>query len=250
MVEVAEQQEEGTLLGMEQEKSSWYSEDYADLVKQQGWKDPNDPVRDYSELLKSSSQKIKIPGEDATDEQRSAFYAKIRGVEKPDEYAVEAPEDVPVDEGLINKLRQWAFETGVPKAAFETVIKNYFDELSTQRAQSRVEGENTLKAEWKNDYGKNLEVAKRFAKEAGGEFLQFLDDTGLGNHPVMVKAMHQFGLKTLSDSLIKGEPVDKSEDSYRPSYPNSPEQYQNDTSEEGQRARAWFKANGLDKGLF
>jgi hypothetical protein len=233
---------------------SWYAEEQAELVNRQGWKNPSEAVRDYGELLKSASGKVKLPGENSSPDEISNFYKKngpLLGVpDTPDGYEIkDVPDDIPRDETLEGKLKQWAHEQHIPKASFETVIRNYYREIGEMRAQARSEGETTLKAEWKDNYGTNLEIAKRFAKEGGDEFLNFLENTGIGNHPTIIKAFFNYGQKILSDSLIKGEATgEKDEAGWQPTYPNSPEMYAQMTSEEGEKARAWFESRGMRKG--
>jgi hypothetical protein len=48
----------------------------------------------------------------------------------------------------------------------------------------------------------------------------------------------------MADQLIKGEATgDRTEEGYRPQFPNSPGQYANMDGPEGEKARAWFIKN-------
>jgi hypothetical protein len=230
----------------DQTNEVWYSDDYKDVVTQQGWKDPNDVVRDYTELQKSASGKIRIPAEGASQEEVSNFYAKIRGVDTPEGYEVKVPENVPMDQETINKLRQWAFEAGTPKVAFDTVLKNYLDDLSQQAIQSLESAKKELQDEWKDDYNVNFEMADRFVtNECSKEFRQVLVDSGLHNHPVFVREFLSLAKKTATDTLIKGDTKgDIVAKDYVPAYPNSPDMYKNGDDEESKKARAFFIAKG------
>lgn len=226
----------------------WFSEENAELVTQQGWKDPNDAIRDYNELQKSASGKVKIPVEGAPKEEVSAFYAKIRGIDTPEGYEItDIPENIGMDEDAINQLKHDAFEAGIPKVAFETVLKNYLNRMSEQSIQTRVAGEKVLKEEvWKGDYDANLEIAKRYVTEhCSDEFKQYLEDTGQGNNPIFAKHFFEQGKKTLSDTLVKGDQKgDKQEAEYKPQYPESPDMYKAGDDEESKKARAYFTAQG------
>jgi len=244
-----EEKEDSTLLADPAEKppEPWFLEEQTDLVKQQGWKQPSDAVRDYGELQKSASSKIKLPSAESSAEEISAFYDKIRGVENPDGYEIkDIPENVPRDEDMEALVRKVAYENGGQKHVVENMIKTYYDALSQSITQARVESENTLKAEWKENYDTNLEVAKRACRELGGEeFVGILENTGLGNNHIFIKAFHNIGLKILNDTLIKGEKVgSEKQDEYKPAYPDSPEMYATDTSPDGERARLWFTKRG------
>lgn len=227
------------------ETKPWYSAEYSDLVTKQGWKDPNDPIRDYNELQKSASGKIKLPTPESSAEEVSAFYAKIRGVDTPDGYEVQVPENVPIEQGMINKLRQWAFEAGAPKTAFETVLRNYLQELSDQSKQSIEVAKHELKEEWKEDYDTNFKMADRFVtNECSEEFRLLLIETGLNNNPVFVKEFLNLAKKTMTDKLIKGDTKGEKEEEWEPRYKEDPAMYRYGDSEEAKRARAWFEARG------
>lgn len=226
-------------------ETPWYSEENAELVTQQGWKSPNDPIRDYSELQKSASGKIKIPTSESSEEEVSNFYAKIRGVDTPEGYEVKVPENVPMSQDTVNKLRQWAFEAGTPKVAFDTVLKNYLDDLSQQSVQSLESAKKELQDEWKDDYKVNFDMADRFVtNECSQEFRQVLVDSGLHNHPVFVREFLALAKKTTTDKFVKGTQKGNDEPEYKPQYPNSPSMYKSGDDEESKRARQWF----IDKG--
>lgn len=227
-------------------QTNWYPEEYKDVVAQKGWASANDALKSYTELEKAMGGRVKMPTPESSAEEVSAFYAKIGRPENPDGYEIkDIPENVPRDENLESLMRKVAFDNGVPKAAFEAQIKSYFDAISQSITQSRVEGENALKGEWKDKYDTNLEIAKRFAREGGEEFFDFLHDSGLGNNPIIIKAFFVYGTKILDDSLIKGEAGGETTDKgYAPQYPDSPEMYTTGDDEESIKAREWFKAKG------
>jgi hypothetical protein len=226
---------------------AWHSEENAELVTQQNWKSGDDVIRDYSELQKSASTRVNLLTEESSPEERSAFYTKIGRPDTPEGYEItEVPENIGFDEDAIKQLRQDAFEAGVPKVAFETVLKNYLNRLSEQVVQTRVDGEKVLKEEiWKGDYDANLEIAKRYVSEhCSDEFKQYLEDTGQGNNPIFAKHFYEQGKKTLSDTLIKGDQKGNGDPEYKPQYPNSPDMYKAGDDEESKKARAYFTAKG------
>lgn len=242
--------EESTLMAdapkTETAPAPWYSDEFKELVTQQGWKDPNDAVRDYRELHKSASGKVKLPTPESSAEEISNFYAKIRGVDTPEGYEVKVPENVPVDEGMINKIKQWAFDAGAPKTAVETVLKNWFQELTDQQAQSIEVAKKELQDEWKDEYNTNFQLADRFVtNEASEDFRALLVETGLNNHPVVAKQMLDWAKRVATDKLIKGEAGETKKDEYVPVYKDSPEMYRNGDDEESKKARAYFEAKGF-----
>ncbi len=234
---------ETTLLANEQ--VAWHSDENAELVTQQGWKDPNDVIRDYSELQKSASGGVKIPTDESSPEELSAFYTKIGVPENKDGYEVEVPENVPMSQEMVSKLRGWALEAGTPKIAFDTVLKNYLQEMSEQVTRSVEVAKAELREEWKNDYDVNFEMADRFVThECSDEFRLALIETGLNNHPVFVREFLSLAKKTATDKLIKGDTKGEKKEGYVPRYKDDPEMYRTGDDEESQKARQYF----IDKG--
>jgi hypothetical protein len=255
---MAEDTQEGSLLGDASSAGAenWYSDEHADLVTQQGWKGASDVLRDYSELQKSASGKVKLPTEESSAEEISAFYDKIRGVENAEGYEMprpELPEGMTYDENFEKAIRDIAFEAGISKAQLKKLSEAYnkyqieqFNTVTAELTKTYDEGQNALKAEWKDDYDANLEVAKRACRELGGDdFVALLESNKLGNNPVFIKTFHNIGLKILNDTLIQGtQGGGDKKDQYRPQYPDSPEMYATDTSPEGEKARLYFTQRG------
>jgi hypothetical protein len=56
--------------------------------------------------------------------------------------------------------------------------------------------EESMRAEWKGDYDKNIDLAKRALKTLGGDDLKkLLDKSGLGNNPAMIRMFFEAGKK-------------------------------------------------------
>jgi len=230
--------------GNQTETTQWYSDEYKDVVTQKGWASANDTLKSYTELEKTMGGRVKIPTPESSAEEVSAYYSKLGRPENPDGYEIkEIPDNVPRDENMESLMRKVAFDSGIPKAAFEAQVKSYYETMSQTLAQAKTDGETALKGVWKENYGANMEVAKRFAREGGDDFFDFLHKSGLGNNPIVIKAFYTYGTKVLDDSLIKGTAAGK-DDSYKPKYPDSPSMYATGDDEESQRARAWHEANG------
>lgn len=240
----------------EQESQSWYSEEQKELVEKQGWKGPTDVVRDYGELLKSASAKIKMPTPESSAEEISNFYARMGRPENPEGYEIdrpELPEGMAYDENFENTMRGIAHEIGITKAQMKNLVNAYneyqierFNTESAELTKTYEEGKAALQSDWKEDYKANLEVAKRACRELGGEdFVALLEENKIGNNPIFVKTFYNIGTKILNDTLIKGtQGGGEEKEEYKPAYPDSPEMYANDTSPEGEKARLYFTKRG------
>lgn len=122
--------------------------DYSTMLDAQGffaenWKDSlpeelrNEPcldnVKNFATLTKSyvnsqkmiGKNKIAIPGDNATEEERNAFYSALGRPATANDYKydnVKLPEGMSFDENAIAKFREFAFDHGVSQQVFEQAI--------------------------------------------------------------------------------------------------------------------------------
>lgn len=254
---MAEENQDATLLADEKtDITPWFPEEHKELVERTKWKSANDALNSYKELEGMMSSRAKIPTEESSADEISAFYDKIRGVENAEGYDMpkpDLPEGMTYDENFEKVIRGIAFEAGISKAQLKTLTEAYnkyqveqFGIITAELTKTYDEGQKALKVEWKEDYDTNLEVAKRACRELGGEdFIALLESNKLGNNPVFIKTFHNIGLKILNDTIIKGtQGGGDKKDEWKPAYVDSPEMYANDTSPEGEKARLWFTQRG------
>ena len=65
---------------------------------------------------------------------------------------------------------------------------------------------NDLQREWGRDYAANTDVARRaFLQLADAETLKMVEETGLGNHPGLVKMMNKVGQLMREDGLLQND---------------------------------------------
>ena len=171
------------------------------------------------------SGRIKLPGKEATDDERAAF-AKALGVpEKPDGYAkafkLELPDGVTLDENdqaQIKGITEYLHAKGGFAAAPEVVKaaqELYVEMREAAQAnlvaaghQARLETEKALKAEWGNEFKPNLQFTAQGAKALAGndadELTSIRLENGvlLGDHPMFIKAMMQAGRMAGQDPLL------------------------------------------------
>ena len=239
--------QEGSLMTETAPETAWHSEEYNEIVERKGWKSPDDAVKSYRESEKMSSGQVKIPGEESSPEERSAFYNKIGRPDAPEGYEIaDIPDNVGMTDEMLSDIKKDAFDLGGPKVLVETVIKNHLNRLSEQLTEDDSKRVDAVKEEWKGDYDTNHEIAERYvAEHCSDEIKQFLLDAKLDNHPVFVKHFFEQGKKTLSDTLIKGsQNSGEKEAEYKPAYPNDPSMYRTGDDDDSKRAREYFVAKG------
>lgn len=167
--------------------------------------------------LKQRTQRMKDaivkPGENAT-EGEIAEYRRALGVpETPDEYHLPMPEDLPEDfKGDDSWFREMAHRQGLSKQQAENLYTDYYrnvaENFKTQQAErerAQAKATEELQREYGGEYNAKLTLGKRAIQEIGGaDFVKYLDETGLGNDPRMIKAAIRMGELIGEDSMVAG----------------------------------------------
>lgn len=170
--------------------------------------------KSYMELeAKVGANTIKRPGENATAEEREAFYQQLGRPEKPEDYQL--PSEglaIELDEASQNGIRAAAFAAGLDPHQTALLTRQYADAAKTAQDEMAraVEAENqahidSLRKEFGSAFDENVELYRSAVRKFGGDELkQLLETSGMANHPVMVKAMSKIG-KMLASDEIHGE---------------------------------------------
>jgi hypothetical protein len=147
-----------------------------------------------------NSNKVAIPGDTATDEERSAFWGKIGRPATPDEYEFKAPDKLPVgvwDEAQLKEYAAFAHTLGLTRKQAQDLavwqaqrIGSSMESTQQQQEQQRLEAEESLKKAWGPKYQYNLVLAKKAAQAVGGEELLAHP---LASDPVFIRAMAKMG---------------------------------------------------------
>ncbi len=239
------------------ETTSWHSTENAEVVKRCGWKDANDVIKSYRNLETSASGKTKIPTDDSTPDEVSAFYKQTGRPDTPEGYTLPTlGEGQEMDKDIFSGWAAVAHESGMSDAQFASLAKKYV-ELETQQREAEVvefnrfreESDRKLHEDYGANYDANIELSKRAYTEYANDDLKALLDTdkfvGLRNEPSFIDMMVQMGKKNMNDTFVKGDgQVEVKKDDYIPNSPNSPTMYTTMEGEEGAKARAYFRSKG------
>jgi len=149
---------------------------------------------------------VQIPQE---GESRDNFYNKIGRPETPEGY------DFGEDGGKLDFYRNATHQLGLTQDQAANMLQLYaaVEEEQTkasdkQNADFAVESQINLKREWGTNYDSNIDMAQRaFAQFASPEFSKLMDETGLGNHPELLKAFSKVGQMLGDDQLIVGSGI-------------------------------------------
>lgn len=137
----------------------------------------------------------------------------------PDEYKFDVPEGVKLDEESVSEFRKFAFENKIPTELANKLIgfNLQIQKKATERAISefnqkvdngRKESERVLKGEWTTNYDQNVALAQRVANKYLPENIKkYLNDSGFGDNPELVKAFYEIGKVLSEDTLAVGQPA-------------------------------------------
>lgn len=157
---------------------------------------------------------------DANAEAAPAAHAEAKQEAKAETKDAEAklelklPEDSLLDDAEVARIAEYAKKRGLTQEQAQEII-----EMESQTlAKFREDQINHLKKqseEWKanllsdKEFGgeafkANAELAKRAAQKfATPDFIKTLEETGLGNHPELVKMFYRIGKAMSDDSFVK-----------------------------------------------
>ena len=160
------------------------------------------------------SDKVVIPGKTASEDEYNDFYNALGRPDTPNGYTVptENMPDIKMDESLQNEffeeshrlgltdnqvagLMRWQAEKafGAEKQAFEA------QEMSVEDSIQK------LQSEFGDAYDEKIALAQEAVYQFGGdELMDYLDSSGIGNSPQIIKAFAEIGKMIASDEIIGG----------------------------------------------
>jgi hypothetical protein len=134
----------------------------------------------------------------------------------PEKYEFKAPEGTSLDEAVIAEYSTVAKELGLSQEAAQKVIDKLAPKLAERTAAAQVEAFNAFKdgleAQTRADkelggdkLNENLAVAKKALNAFGTpELRKLLDDTGLANHPEVIRVLFKAGKSISEDRFVPG----------------------------------------------
>ena len=154
-----------------------------------------------------------IIGEELTDDDLNRVYARLGRPEAPDKYDLEGIVPETYNKDLVEDFKRKAHESGMSQDNVRKMAEWYKDIEIKQRdaiekARALQADQNilALKAEW----GVNFDAEVKNARKAldaytDKAFRQHMDETGLGNHPALVKAFAKIGRELSEDRLVQSD---------------------------------------------
>jgi hypothetical protein len=197
-----------------------------DYVPAKFW-DPDKKQAKYEEMGRSyinlekllGREKVPVPLGDDDKDGWERWYAATGRPEDPDKYEFERPalpDGMPYDEDAEKSLRQWAHANGLNKRQTKNLYDNYA-KLQIERHAAWHQHQQQAKAETlaklQREHGAqfdNAMVSARTVMQQYGdpEFRQYLDESGLGNDPRLIRIFARIGKDVTGETKLKGAPAE------------------------------------------
>lgn len=155
-------------------------------------------VSDLEGRLANSIPKL---GDKPTDDEISAYRLALGIPDKAEDYDFPSGDGVEHDEQMISWAQKVFHEAGLSKEqgaligqAWDGFVKGLVEQQEQSSAEAIKAASDKLKEEWGADFDKNMEFTKRgWQKFTDNEFDQFVDETGIGNHPTLIRFIFKIG---------------------------------------------------------
>lgn len=184
------------------------------------FKGVDDLAKSYLHAERQNSKSVLLPDENATDEVMKDFRVKMGVPEKSDAYpnldATSFPKDTKPIPEFDEKMKAVAHELGYTPKQFSGMQKfayNYMFDVNNASKNLEenefVQAENKLKQDWGQEYDSRSSMAIRtfmefFPKDKYSDLYAFMDKSGLGNNPHLLRMFSELGKQVMEDSAIDG----------------------------------------------
>lgn len=177
-------------------------------------KSPTDLLKSYVNAQKMiGADKVVLPNKNSTPEEWLQLYHKMGMPTDFEGYSLEKGEKAILNEDFYNTFKEAAFKNNLlpnqAQALFDIINNQSLQEYERQQAEQKEMREaaiNGLREEWGDGFERNLQAAKVAVEEFGGDELRkYLNDTGMGNDPQLIKAFSKIGQDFLKEDTFEGE---------------------------------------------
>jgi hypothetical protein len=195
------------------------------------FKDGNALAKSYLSLESKLGASITIPGKDASDEERNAFYKRLGRPETKDGYVLDPvflADKVTKDSEFEDNVKGLAFELNASNDGAKKLHKalvEYANRGAAKLEEMKEQARQTLRTkDWAGTYDKNISLVQSVIKKFGDtEMVQYLN-SGPGNDPAMLKFLAKVAKAFSPDSFeTGGTPAQDGEKDGSELFPNSPQ---------------------------
>lgn len=225
------------------ESQTWLSELPEDLRADPSIKDFKDPAglaKSYIHLNRTLGNSVRIPSEDASEEARAEFLSKITQVDgvlkkpdpnkpeeveafykalgrpdKPEDYDIKLPQDVPEDlvnsdelAGAKNKFHELGLNSAQADALVKYELSRQMQEVDKMNQQVELSRQN-LKNMWGSDFDARKNAAKNYAELMGKKHPEATQQLmqQVNTNPLVYDMMAELGKIYQERGHIKGQGI-------------------------------------------
>ena len=164
------------------------------------------------ELAQPTTEQI-IIGEELTPDDVNRIYAKLGRPESPDKYDLEGIVPDTYNQDILEQFKKKAHETGMSQEGVRKMAEWYKEiEMKQHEAiqKARAIRDDQYIMTLKTEFGVNFDQEIKNARKAldaytDKAFKQYMDESGLGNHPALVKAFAKIGRELSEDRLVQSD---------------------------------------------
>jgi len=131
--------------------------------------------------------------------------------ESADKYEITIPDGKQVNREFMAGFKTWAHEAGLSQKQAETLAAKYlaFEDAQLAAYSKAAEAQvNAVKIEWGDKFDANVAIAHKAVEQfCTAEDKRYLDESGLGNNPMLVRMFHKIGLAMNDDTMGQGRQV-------------------------------------------
>jgi len=196
------------------------SDEYKQDPTAEKFKDVNSLFKSYKSLQgKIGKDKVVVPGEGASKEEKSSFFSQIGRPDTPNDYKIsdETMNKVPPEfrnEDEQKEFNKVAHKAGLTGQQYNLITDWHFDQtgqkigkIQQEKEQSKQKGENALRKEWGKAFDSKLQLGERALNEYGNDKArEKLTKARLNNDPDIIKLLSNAG-EGLSEDTISGKPT-------------------------------------------
>lgn len=192
--------------------SEWVSDEYRSFADNKGWKNSDDVLKSYVNLEKQIGQdRVALPNE-GDDVAEWEGWSKLGTPETADGYELNVPQGYEeYSSDLSDWFRQEAHAAKVPASMAQRLHDAYVQRMMDGQSNSVLDQQrqfedwgNEIKKEYGTAYDEKVGMARRAVRAFGSDNLSdMLNDTGLGNHPEMIRAFAKIGAELSTSRQFK-----------------------------------------------
>jgi hypothetical protein len=186
------------------------------VLPEMGQTSTSSPGTHIEPVAEPAVQDLILSG-DLTDDDKNRVYARLGRPEDPQGYDLTEIVPAEYDQTVVDQFKKKAHESGMSEDAVKKMAA-WYRELETanikkmEDARQQQSGMGILQL--KQEFGLNFDREVNNARKAleaytDSNFRKYMDESGLGNHPALVKAFAKIGRELSEDRLVQSETAQK-----------------------------------------